>query len=135
MKKQIGKRDLEKERYWRSVAQEWKASELPVAAFCRQSGIKVTTFYSWLSVIRGRDREASTSQSLSRANKTFVPKFVPVQLKDEPKDKESLTAKEKPSGQVGHVEIWLRNGTVVRAGAMSTDVMWDLLKRLGGITC
>lgn len=51
------RRDLEKERYWRSKIENWKASGLSQMEFCRREHLNFHTFSSWTYIIRERDLE------------------------------------------------------------------------------
>jgi len=39
-----------KREYWRTHFEQWRASGFSAAAYCRQSDLRVTTFYYWKSV-------------------------------------------------------------------------------------
>ena len=123
--KQKSKRDLEKEKHWRRLIEEWKASKLNGAAFCRQAELKESTFYSWIKVIAARDREAKTKRSGSE------PMFVPVAIRA------SGNGKATSEGGVvlQRVEIWCSNGNVIRAASMTTQALIELLSGLGKGTC
>jgi hypothetical protein len=52
-----GKRDLEKERYWRHKIAEWRKSGLTARAFCQAHGINEANLFSWQRELAKRDRE------------------------------------------------------------------------------
>lgn len=118
-------RDQEKERHWRRLMEEWKASNLSGAAFRRQTDLKESTFYSWIKVIAARDREAKAKTSSNE------PMFVPVAIK--------ASGDGRATSEVGvilqRVEIWCSNGNVVRAASMTTRALIELLIGLGKGTC
>lgn len=67
-----GKRDLEKEKYWREVISSWQASGLSKAQFCREQGLKLNTLCGWVSVIRGRDAEQPAQLKRSKRNRRLA---------------------------------------------------------------
>jgi len=52
-----GRRDAEKEKYWRSQLQEADASGKSVRAFCRERDLKENLFYCWRRELKRRDRQ------------------------------------------------------------------------------
>jgi len=68
--------------YWRTQLDDWKRSGLSKAAFCRQEGINITTFYYWCGVFKqshcSRDRKRSTGGA------AVNPSFVPITIHREP---------------------------------------------------
>jgi hypothetical protein len=73
--KRQGKRDLEKERYWRNQIASWRISGLSQTAFCRQENLNFHTFSSWTYIIRDRDEERrqlkgrTTQRRVKQSNK------------------------------------------------------------------
>lgn len=118
------KRSVERERYWRGIFEQQKESGLSTAAFCKQARITVSAFYNWKSLIGKRDK-ASSGGTIKVADVAST--FVPMRITDE-------VAGSKRRSEVGHVEIWLRNGNIVRAGTMSPSAIAELVKSLDA-TC
>ena len=52
-----GKRDLEKERYWRHQVAEWRNSGLTARVFCQDHGISEGNLHTWQRELVKRDRE------------------------------------------------------------------------------
>src|SRR5438128_471231 len=50
-------RDAGKERFWRRVVREWRASGLSARAFCVQHDLSEANFYSWRRILAERDAE------------------------------------------------------------------------------
>jgi transposase-like protein len=57
----------ERERYWRGVLEQWRASEMSRAAFCRRQGINYHTLSQWKSRIEadrgGRSKRNGNAQA------------------------------------------------------------------------
>ena len=51
----MGKRSVEKERYWREVLSRFERSGMKVRGFCEQAGIKENQFYTWRRELGQRD--------------------------------------------------------------------------------
>lgn len=58
----MGKRNLEKERYWREIAARFERSGMKVRAFCEQEQIKEHQFFAWRRELRRRDTARTASQ-------------------------------------------------------------------------
>jgi len=50
--------------YWETTVAEYRASGLSGAAFCRQAGIKASTFYYWLKKLDTDQRDAEIAEKL-----------------------------------------------------------------------
>jgi hypothetical protein len=131
MKKKVGRRDLEKERQWRQHLAEWKRGKLPVAEYCRNAGIKVTTFYGWIKVIRRRDKETGAKE-IEPPVADKVSQFVAVRINDP--GATSKTAKSKHS-DICNVEICLSGGAAIRIGSMSVETFTSIIAEIRGGTC
>src|SRR5690242_18849007 len=59
-------RDTRKERQWRRLVSQWRASGLSVRAFCGRRGLATPTFYAWRRTLERRAAEKAA--------------FVPVQV-------------------------------------------------------
>jgi len=55
--KRVGKKDIEKEEYWRAVLKQCSQSQQSQSAFCKEQGLNKNTFWYWKSVISQRDAE------------------------------------------------------------------------------
>ena len=80
-----GGRRLDRERYWRGVVREQRASGLSVSAFCRERGVASCSFYSWRRRIekhQGADGPDGTPQSGGDGSRdsNIAAKFVPVEM-------------------------------------------------------
>ena len=123
--KQRDMRDLEKEKHWRKVVEEWRASKLSGVEFCRGASLNESTFYSWIKVIAARDREAKVKRAGNE------PVFVPVAIKASSNGKTTSEG----SAALQRVEIWCSNGDVIRAASMTTRALIELVTGLGKGTC
>jgi transposase len=59
-------RDGGKERHWRRLIDDWRASGLPVRAYCARHGLAEPSFYAWRRELQQRDADRAA--------------FVPVRL-------------------------------------------------------
>ena len=50
-------RDRGKERFWRRVVRQWRASGLSIRDFCREEGLPEGNFYAWRRILAQRDAE------------------------------------------------------------------------------
>jgi len=50
--------------YWQTAVTEYRASGLSAAAFCRQSGIKASTFSYWVKKLDTDHRDAEIAEKL-----------------------------------------------------------------------
>ncbi len=64
-------RDPAKERFWRHTLEQFHASGLSVAAFCRLHHLPPGSLYAWRRTLADRDRQAAAAD---------LPQFVPVLL-------------------------------------------------------
>ncbi len=60
----MGRRNLEKERYWREIAVRFERSGMKVRAFCEQEQIKEHQFFGWRRELKRRDADRGTSEDL-----------------------------------------------------------------------
>ena len=69
-----GKRDLDKEQYWRKVFVRFADSGKSRAQFCKDEGLKADLFVYWKKTIEQRDAEAQAAKSQSKRKpaKDFV---------------------------------------------------------------
>lgn len=68
-----------KREYWHSHFEQWRTSGLSAAAYCRQSELRITTFYYWKSVFeKPAEKKAPSSTSAvpsrpSQQQSAFIP--------------------------------------------------------------
>ncbi|OGL46883.1 MAG: hypothetical protein A2161_03870 [Candidatus Schekmanbacteria bacterium RBG_13_48_7] len=75
------KRDMEKEKYWRTTIAKWKQSGQPIEAYCRSNGINSGTFHWWKRELFIRDCEVITKRSSRDTDQTCkVPGFAEVKV-------------------------------------------------------
>jgi hypothetical protein len=84
-----------KEKFWRRLLRQWRASGLSVRTFCRLHGLAEPSFYSWRRALAQRDE----------AQPTFVPVRVVA---------EGAAADPIPTSGL---ELVLRRGQVLRIGS------------------
>jgi hypothetical protein len=86
-----GKRDCDRERFWRRTLQQWRRSGLSVRAFCAEHGLAEPSFYAWRRIIAQRDQEGSRvpdgrgarcPEPASDAAADDAPVFVPLRVID-----------------------------------------------------
>ena len=71
-----GRGSKERERYWRGVIRDQKASGLSISAFCREREVPPASFFSWRRKLADRER--------SVAREDTAAKFVPIELPSPP---------------------------------------------------
>ena len=89
-------RDRGKERFWRRVVRQWRASGLSIRDFCREEGLPEGNFYAWRRILAQRDAEK--------------PVFVPVQVVAEP------SMPTRPDEVAAALEVILVCGRRLRVG-------------------
>ena len=65
---------LDRERYWRAVIREQRASGLSISAFCRQRELSAGSFFNWRRKLAERRRKRTIEPERPAA------KFVPIEL-------------------------------------------------------
>ena len=78
------RRSLERERYWRGLIREQRASGLGISAFCREREVPLSSFFQWRRKLRERPARDERSPRRSKAQEDSIAKFVPVQLPPPP---------------------------------------------------
>ena len=78
------RRNLERERYWRGVIREQRASGLGISAFCREHEVPLSSFHQWRRKLKERQHQDDRAPRRSEAREDSVAKFVPVELHDPP---------------------------------------------------
>ena len=107
MAKKNGRRDPEKERFWREVIERQRNSGMTIGKFCEAEGLKNWSFSWWRRELRRRDREMRSSKRCSpkQASKAEdASPFVPVHVLPENPD----------SQRSASIEIFLPAGQMVR---------------------
>jgi hypothetical protein len=61
-----GKRDPEKERFWRDKVERQRASGLSQIEFCAREGVNSGTFNTWINILHRRDEEAREAAAAAR---------------------------------------------------------------------
>ena len=89
-------RDAGKERFWRRVVGQWRASGLSVRAFCEEHELPEGSFYGWRRTLAERDAQARP--------------FVPVRVVPQAK---AVDADDAPTSGL---ELMLAQGRVLRIG-------------------
>lgn len=140
----MSRRGSERERYWRGVMREQRASGLSMAAFCRGRGVAVTSLYNWRGELKRRAAKGSKMDAGELANNepvrgsatrngepTETPraKFVPVDLPASPLTK-------PPSTKQTSCEVVLPNGCRILV-PMQCDASWlrEILEVLKDRAC
>jgi hypothetical protein len=122
-------RDLAKEHYWRSLLEEWQASAINGAEYCRRHGINYSQFKDWQKIIRRRDAESADSRSVERGRTRGRPRKGAAAQAEVPSaaqnPSEFVSAKLRnsvvPSGTgrgAADMDIILRCGTTLRINSM-----------------
>lgn len=93
--------NTERKRYWRELIGRQRASGQSIAAFCRETGVSVASFYEWKRKLRRRTPSARPSVKRTA--------FAPVQILPE------QTASSMDWD--GRVEVVLPDGVVLRVAA------------------
>jgi hypothetical protein len=91
-----GKRDLDKEQYWRKIFVRFADSGKSRAQFCKDEGLKADVFVYWKKAIEQRDAEAQAAKAQTK--RKGAKDFVHVNVVDEtPKP---VTKNHKPVAQI-----------------------------------
>jgi transposase-like protein len=78
------RRNLERERYWRGVIRQQRASGLGISAFCREHEVPLSSFFQWRRKLKERQHKDEPSPGTSKAQEDSVAKFIPVSLHPPP---------------------------------------------------
>jgi hypothetical protein len=99
-----GRRDPERERFWRDALRRQACGGVTIRAFCAGEGLAVTAFHAWRRVLRERDAE--------RARPGPAPAFVPVVV-------HAAADRPEPAADIApaDVVIELRGGRAMRLPA------------------
>jgi transposase-like protein len=138
MASQRGRRDPERERFWRRAIREWARSGDSIRGFCAARGLTETAFHAWRRELRRRDGERERRpitgigpdrpSSKPRPKRTTgrgrvpatPPPFLPVRL---------------TTAGTAAVEIE-RHGTTVRLhGAVDAELLVRILDALERASC
>src|SRR5271155_2373974 len=72
----IGKRDPEKERFWRDKVERQRKSGLSQQDFCAREGVNAGTFNCWISILKTRDAQAKEAANQALKAKKQKPRAV-----------------------------------------------------------
>jgi hypothetical protein len=112
-----GRRDLEKEKYWRNMIPRWESSGLSKPEFSQKENISLASLNNWISIIDRRDEEKRRELARDRVQRTreqqrksraakSSPKFVEAKLSKE------YVPKQMPDGN--QIEISTPDGFVIK---------------------
>lgn len=68
-----GRRDVEKEQFWRLVLEEQQSSGLGVREFCRRESVSEPSFYAWRRELRRRDGDARPARQAAKPARKLIP--------------------------------------------------------------
>jgi len=108
-------RDTVKERYWRKVIRQQRASGLGAKQFCAQEGLPEHRFYWWQRTLRQRDEHRAQDRSRARG-------------KQRPQDSQGTGA--RGSGAAGKVGL-VHAGGIPRGGLVSGHASGDGARHRG----
>ena len=74
-----GLRDMEKEKYWQGIIEQYKQSSMSGSEFCKQHGVSDHKFFYWKSTLAKRLK--TKNQRKPPENKVDIP-FVPLTFPD-----------------------------------------------------
>lgn len=79
-------RDPHKERCWRRLVRQWRASGLSVRAFCQRHDVTEANFYAWRRSLAKRDEERPTFAAVqvvpeARDTRTPLPSSAALELR------------------------------------------------------
>ncbi len=124
-----GRRDLEKEQFWRQTIARQRKSGQTVREFCEAEGLKDWSLSWWRRELVKRDREKQSSKRSSvkqTPNQTDASPFVPVQLLPDHSKSQTSTA----------IEIVLSAGQTVRVpSGFDSDALTTVLEVLETRSC
>ncbi len=72
----------EREKYWRGLVRDQKASGLSISAFCRERKVPASSFFNWRRKLADRDRPGELK--VANQNKDTAVKFVSLELPASP---------------------------------------------------
>jgi hypothetical protein len=73
-------RDRAKEKYWRRLHRQQRASGESAGRFCKRQRIPVHQFYWWQRTLRERDRQRETNKEAKHQQTEIDQAFMPVRL-------------------------------------------------------
>jgi hypothetical protein len=74
----VGRGTKERERYWRGVIRDQKASGLSISAFCRERKVPEASFFSWRRKLTDRQRPVERKNTAAKFVALEVPPSPPV---------------------------------------------------------
>ncbi len=112
-----GKRDPEREQFWRRTILAWERSGDSIRRFCADRRLSEPSFYAWRRELRKREAEGRATRATTRAGPSNrrppSPRFIPITLKP-------------PAACATSIEVE-RGGTTIR---LPRDVDADVLARV-----
>jgi len=113
MGKRTGRRDFQKEAYWRELVHRQSVSGTSIRGWCRDHGVQEATFQWWRRELARRDAEAPSSS------------FMPVQVTEAPE-----------RDGAPQIDIMLADGRRVRVtGPVNRQMLTDVLDVLERQAC
>ena len=113
----------EREKLWRGILAEQKASGLSHTDFCRSKSISSNAYFWWKRELRLRDAKRRKARH-AKPKKTSTPTLVPVKIRG--------TSPEQP----WHFEVALANGRTVKVPAgFDAEALKRLVVALESETC
>jgi len=74
------RQSLERERYWRGVIREQRASGLGISAFCREHEVPLSSFFQWRRKLEQRQHVDEPAPRNSTTREDSAAKFVAIEL-------------------------------------------------------
>jgi len=75
-----GREKIERERFWRGVIRDQRASGLSISAFCRDRQVSPGSFFNWRRTLAERQRENGSNHEDKTTGEETTAKFVAVEL-------------------------------------------------------
>lgn len=118
-----GRRNTDKEQYWRQRLHAWQDSGLSVKAFCVQQQLSEPSFYAWKRKLQPPPALDTTTPDITAVTPA-LPAFAPVRLVAE------------PARAAAPLELALAGGRLLRVPAgFDPTTLRQLLAVLEGASC
>jgi len=65
--------DLDKEKHWQGILEQYKQSGLSGSQFCKQNGVSEHKFFYWKSTLAKRQKTKNQQKALTKIDMPFVP--------------------------------------------------------------
>ena len=123
----LGKRDLNKEHFWRRVILQWQRGNQTIRGFCAAHHLSEACFHAWRRTIAQRDQADAKAKRGHGEQAPGALTFVPVHVLP-------ATDKTDPSGKP--LELVVGQGRVIRVTAgFDAATLRQLLAVLEGPSC